>query len=127
MCCDSWGRKESDTTERLNCTELNFSYLILVDPCSVSTGQGGQYSIAIFRSKFEVLRIQDAFHCVLYFIQENTNFQHAKQDSPLCAVGFYKFNKEYLYFLKLCNYYIGTSFLILVIFLLVDYIRKVNR
>ena len=21
MCCDSWGRKESDTTERLNCTE----------------------------------------------------------------------------------------------------------
>ena len=21
-CCDSWGRKESDTTERLNCTEL---------------------------------------------------------------------------------------------------------
>ena len=23
MCCDSWGRKESDTTERLNGTELN--------------------------------------------------------------------------------------------------------
>ena len=22
-CCDSWGRKESDTTERLNWTELN--------------------------------------------------------------------------------------------------------
>ena len=22
-CCDSWGRKESDTTERLNGTELN--------------------------------------------------------------------------------------------------------
>ena len=22
-CCDSWGHKESDTTERLNCTELN--------------------------------------------------------------------------------------------------------
>ena len=21
-CCGSWGRKESDTTERLNCTEL---------------------------------------------------------------------------------------------------------
>ena len=21
-CCDSWGRKELDTTERLNCTEL---------------------------------------------------------------------------------------------------------
>ena len=23
-CCNSWGRKESDTTERLNCTELMF-------------------------------------------------------------------------------------------------------
>ena len=23
-CCDSWGRKESDTTERLNWTELNY-------------------------------------------------------------------------------------------------------
>ena len=25
VCCDSWGRKESDTTERLNWTELNKS------------------------------------------------------------------------------------------------------
>ena len=25
-CCDSWGRKESDTTERLNWTELNLCY-----------------------------------------------------------------------------------------------------
>ena len=24
VCCDSWGRKESDTTERLNWTELNW-------------------------------------------------------------------------------------------------------
>ena len=24
VCCDSWGHKESDTTERLNWTELNF-------------------------------------------------------------------------------------------------------
>ena len=22
-CCGSWGHKESDTTERLNCTDLN--------------------------------------------------------------------------------------------------------
>ena len=26
-CCDSWGRKESDTTERLNWTELKFTFL----------------------------------------------------------------------------------------------------
>ena len=25
-CCDSWGRKESDTTERLNWNELNWMY-----------------------------------------------------------------------------------------------------
>ena len=28
VCCDSWGCKESDTTERLNWTELNHNYLI---------------------------------------------------------------------------------------------------
>ena len=27
VCCDSWGRKESDTTKWLNWTELNFSSL----------------------------------------------------------------------------------------------------
>ena len=30
-CCDSWGRKESDTTERLNWTELN--WVIMSDYC----------------------------------------------------------------------------------------------
>ena len=30
VCCDSWGRKESDTTERLNWTELNPL------PCSIA-------------------------------------------------------------------------------------------
>ena len=28
-CCDSWGRKESDTTERLNSTELIVSIMTL--------------------------------------------------------------------------------------------------
>ena len=27
MCCSPWGRKESDTTERMNSTELNFPNL----------------------------------------------------------------------------------------------------
>ena len=27
-CCDSWGRKESDTTEQLNWTELNWLYML---------------------------------------------------------------------------------------------------
>ena len=29
-CCDSWGRKESDTTERLNWTELNWCWIVKV-------------------------------------------------------------------------------------------------
>ena len=29
MCCSSWGRKELDTTERLNC--LKYIYQILMD------------------------------------------------------------------------------------------------
>ena len=38
-CCDSWGRKESDTTERLNWTELKGS-LYDADPNSYSRAQG---------------------------------------------------------------------------------------
>ena len=28
VCCDSWGRKESDTTERLDWTELNWKHIL---------------------------------------------------------------------------------------------------
>ena len=31
-CCDSWGRKESDMTERLNWTELNEYYALICHP-----------------------------------------------------------------------------------------------
>ena len=31
VCCDSWGRKESDTTERLNRTEMNQSWGIFIN------------------------------------------------------------------------------------------------
>ena len=37
-CCDSWGRKESDTTERLNWTELNWDPDIL--ECEVKRALG---------------------------------------------------------------------------------------
>ena len=30
VCCDSWGRKESDTTERLNWTELSIPFCVCV-------------------------------------------------------------------------------------------------
>ena len=31
VCCDSWGHKESDTTERLNWTELNLTVTIITN------------------------------------------------------------------------------------------------
>ena len=31
VCCDSWGRKESDTTEQLNWTELKHGFSVLID------------------------------------------------------------------------------------------------
>ena len=39
-CCDSWGHKESDTTEQLNWTELNWYNLLLV-----ADSQSGSYPI----------------------------------------------------------------------------------
>ena len=35
VCCDSWGRKESDTTERLNWTELGHKIVSQSDPVVV--------------------------------------------------------------------------------------------
>ena len=32
MCCDSWGRKESDMTEQLNCTELKVTQWVKNPP-----------------------------------------------------------------------------------------------
>ena len=41
-CCDSWGRKESDTTEQLNWTELKYIHIVLqscrtVSSCKIET------------------------------------------------------------------------------------------
>ena len=45
-CCDSWGCKESDTTERLNWTELNWGCI-----CLQVTGNPTQLSETIKRKK----------------------------------------------------------------------------
>ena len=38
-CCSSWGCKESDTTEQLNCAELNpLQYPAWVNPCTEESG-----------------------------------------------------------------------------------------
>jgi len=47
-CCDSWGHKESDTTEQLNWTELNIYTLYKIDKQQdilYSTGNYNQYPV----------------------------------------------------------------------------------
>ena len=47
-CCDSWGRKESDTPERLNGTELNWTRRLLASGCYVhSAGLAAQPCLAL--------------------------------------------------------------------------------
>ena len=48
-CCDSWDRKESDTTDRLNWTELNWIFWILYELTSLN------YTTALELVKFFLL------------------------------------------------------------------------
>ena len=41
VCCNSWGRKESDTTEWLNWTELNWGTLLAVQWLRLCASNGG--------------------------------------------------------------------------------------
>ena len=56
-CCDSWGCKESDTTERLNWTELNnFIYSILFQIQLPETGHNENYSLFFFKQHWYMLK-----------------------------------------------------------------------
>ena len=71
MCCDSWGRKESDTTERLNLTELTcspdallFSVLLLLTVLPL-----GHHTCSSSYLK--------AFPCPAFFLPESHSFSRA--------------------------------------------------
>ena len=53
VCCDSWGRKESDTTEQLNWTELNWRN---IDKKSLSFPPPWE-----FQTPIPTLRVPDSF------------------------------------------------------------------
>ena len=58
MCCDSWGRKESDVTERLNGTELNDSVLKESDtsppPFCCQVGGGNRIQREFYSLQFKL-------------------------------------------------------------------------
>ena len=63
-CCDSWGRKESDTTERLNWTELNWTEL----NAATSTGPSkGTPDCPWSAQRQSYLRVALCFGIVLFF------------------------------------------------------------
>ena len=45
VCCNSWGREESDTTERLNWTEWTTVHCVCVLSCSVVSDSLGPYGL----------------------------------------------------------------------------------
>ena len=51
MCCDLWSRKESDTTERLNGTDLRILQLIVIYFCrkeKLEAGVGRRVDLSIY-------------------------------------------------------------------------------
>ena len=54
MCCSPWGRKESDTTERLNWTELNSYTSLKYVKLRVWSAQGLGYAFVSFLGGPEV-------------------------------------------------------------------------
>ena len=69
-CCDSWGCKESDTTERLNWTELNRTSVLITVVYSVVWSQGAWYcQLLLF-----FLKIALTIQCLFYFHTHYKNF-----------------------------------------------------
>ena len=73
-CCDSWGRKELDTTERLNWTELKGDFLI-VNSLN-GTGQTLRYTLYIITKWPEIFCIHELIErCLLQLVlQREENY-----------------------------------------------------
>ena len=72
-CCDSWGCKESDTTQRLNWTELN-SLL----PLSTSYSQA-EFPVTSTPLMYAAIEGKLRIHLFLYFILLSVHFSSLKE------------------------------------------------
>ena len=80
VCCNSWGRKESDTTERLNWTELNWSFTTILRLFMTWCW----LSISVFWLSFTVTRLTvPGHHCVLILTLASVG-KHWPWDDPEC-------------------------------------------
>ena len=86
-CCDSWGRKESDTSERLNWTELSVSVQPAdfckgcFCPCSFSTLYLKRYS---WRTLFFLIALSS--HCSLRTSFPSSRLQSLADTNPVLSL-----------------------------------------
>ena len=80
-CCDSWGRKESDTTERLNWTELSIKQKPSKDLLH-STGNCTQYSVMAYMGKESKKEWIYVFISQIHFAVCLKLIQHCKSIIP---------------------------------------------
>ena len=77
-CCDSWGHKESDMTERLNWTELNWDYFWLWK------------SAFYFKEHFSLSVFFNTFYVWFIFHKFQTYFKYWKLRQKMCRKEQYK-------------------------------------
>ena len=88
-CCDSWGHKESDTTERLNWTELNWRYHRFI---SILKSIWENVRHSLIRSQLNINNSRNYFPCLsaLLFGLLSDRFFFMKNSTYFVAVWFYQ-------------------------------------
>ena len=85
-CCDSWGRKESDTTERLNWTELNW-YICSLPLESPSHLPPHSTPLGCYRAPVQFSESYRTFPSAICFTYGNTSFCVSKFLTHLCSIS----------------------------------------
>ena len=86
-CCDSWGHRESDTTERLNWTELNCLGFLILEMWRMISMIINNYIPSLFRELNEVHKALRAEWPVLSTKQCQAQPVHSEGDQPWDLFG----------------------------------------